>query len=87
MDQKISPLQLFSFVCRVLKAYEVCPQGRKSLRWAGDADGDMNGSRYVDAMFVCLLNELSWEEEKLFVKLELVQSTLVLRASHWLSRV
>ena len=47
----------------------------------------MNGSRYVDAMFVCLLNELSWEEEKLFVKLELVRSTLVLQASHWLGRV
>lgn len=37
MDQKISPLQLFSFVCRVLKAYEVCPRGRKSFGWAGDA--------------------------------------------------
>ena len=36
MDQKISPLQLFSFVCRVLKAYEVCPRGRKSFGWAGD---------------------------------------------------
>ena len=39
MDQKISPLQLFSFVCRVLKAYEVCPREEKFSR-CGDI---MNG--------------------------------------------
>ena len=59
MDLKILPLQLFSFVCRVLKDYEVCLRGNKSLEvpryeWV---------NIYVDAMFVCLLNELSWEGE------------------------
>ena len=45
----------------------------------------MGNMGMCDAMFVCLLNELSWEEKKLFVKLELVQRTLVFRASHWTS--
>ena len=43
----------------------------------------MGNMGMCDAMFVCLLNELSWEEKKLFVKLELVQRTLVFLASHW----
>ena len=45
------------------------------------------GGYVDDVVFVCLLNELSWEEKKLFVKQELVSSTLVFRASHWLSQV
>ena len=49
MDQRISPLQLFSFVCRVLKAYEVCPREGKVL------DGPEMVRRYEWVTWGCVM--------------------------------